>query len=513
MKLNVDLLAVAVLVLSGLFYYTITLPSPVVFGDEGYYASLGRYMANTGEYPISEPYYNTDIYHYKFYKLPMFFLFNTGAWLIASELGIKLMMPIFSVLSALMMYVFLRSVGKPIQGLAAGVVLLMLPGMVTYGVMNYVETSNLLFVITALFLGYQALTFGKRDCAVISGVFTGLGALTDTTAFFIPAILFTWFLLSRSFGKWKELLIIFLVAGVILTPFLARNFLSYGGFCYNFLPGDCSPSSDITIPHDGALDAKFAGGVEQVGTNIGGTSFGVLNYFRFAYGWAAAILMLFGLSFVFLKFDKFNSLILVWFAFFIALTAQQLLMGGRTEDIPRYTLFGYPALAAISGTFIAEAFGWLEKKHVILGMVVLLLIGYSVWVFGNEKLTTMTSVKAFSAGFFDGCKWIRENTPQDTLIFSIYSHQTTYQCDRRNLNVLPDKAEIQLTNNNVSYQHLKLHGFDYIFVQQFAVSENANRESITTAFLNYLETSPEFKKVYDNTATYGSGGSRIYKVL
>jgi len=511
MKISRDVLAVAVAVIVGALYYAVVLQSPIVFGDEGFYASVGRYMAQTGQYPIHPPYYGTDIYHPAFSRQPVFFFLNAGAWLIAGELGLKALIPLFSVLAALMLYVFFRSLGRPDQGIAAEFVLLMLPGMATYGVLDYVETANVLFTIFALYFGYHALSDGKTEHAVFSGIFAGLALTTELTALFVLPILALWFLVSRSFGKWKTLLIIFAVAALVMAPYLARNLILYNGFCYTFLPGDCAPVIDVAIPHDPSLG--FANMVQQTATNVGAVSFGVLNYFSFAWGWAASILLLFGIMFALLKREKLDVFVLVWLAFFLLLTIQQMLYGGRTEDIPRYTLFGYPALAAVAGMFVAEAFGWFSKKHIIIGLIVVAVLVLAVGMFGQEKLSTMVSVKAFSPGFFDGCKWIRANTPADSLLFTIYGHHTAYQCDRRNENTVPDKPEIQLTNNDTSYEHLKLHGFDYVFVQAFTISQVSAAENINPAFISYMDSSPHFKKVYDNTAYYGSGGVLLYQVL
>lgn len=514
MKINKDLLALAMIIVAGAFYYYVVLQSPIVFGDEGYYASVGRWISNNGIMPDYEPYYHTDIYHQKFTKFPLPFFFNAGAWFLLGEVGIKLMIPMFSILSAAVLYVFLRKEGQPELGIASAFVLLMLPGMITYGVLDYVETLNVLLVICGLMFGYYAVNGRGLAHTGMAGIFMGLALLTDLTSIFAVLTLLAYFLFSRQFGNWKNVLLVLVIAGIVFSPFLVRNVLLFNSFCYPLLPGDCSPKIDVIIPHAENLAGGFLGGVAETGTAMGLLKMGTLNYMNFAFGWSATIILILGVTALCNRRDKFSLMIAIWFMGFLALNVQQALFGARAEDIPRYSLFGFPAVALVAGVFMSDAYKWSVHKNKILAGLLILLFAGSLFIYGYEKIVTMVSVKAFAPGFFVGCDWIKANTPQDALLFTIYSHHTAYQCDRANLGSgIPDKAEIQLTNNDTAYEHLKLHGFDYVFVQQFTVSQQSYLETVTTDFLNYLETSPHFKKVYDNTATYGNSGVRLYKVL
>ena len=514
MKLDKDLLALAMIIVAGALYYYVVLQSPIVFGDEGYYASIGRWMANTGMMPDYEPYYQTDVYHQPLTKFPLHFFFNAGAWLLLGELGIKLLVPIFSILSAAMIYAFLKKEGLPELGIASAFVLLMMPGMITYGVLDYVETMNVLMVICSLMFGYRAVNGRRLADTVMAGLFIGLALLTDLTSAFAVLVLLAYFLFSKQFGSWKNVLLLLVVAGVVFSPFLIRNFLLFGDFCYPLLPGECAPKIDVPISHAEDLSSGFIGGVAEIGTGMGLLKMGVLNYMNFALGWSVTVMLLFGVASLSNRRDKLSLMLAFWLLAFLALNVHQALFGARAEDIPRYSLFGFPAVALVAGLFMSDAYKWSVHKNRILAGFLILLFAVSFFAYGYEKLVTMTSVKAFAPGFFVGCDWIKANTPQDSLLFTIYAHHTAYQCDRANLGSgIPDKAEIQLTNNDTAYEHLKLHGFDYVFVQQFTVSQQSYYETITTDFLNYLETSPHFKKVYDHTATYGNTGVRLYKVL
>jgi hypothetical protein len=186
---------------------------------------------------------------------------------------------------------------------------------------------------------------------------------------------------------------------------------------------------------------------------------------------------------------------------------------GRAEDTARYTLPMVVSFAAIAGIFVESMFDSLREYNKILGAVFIILISVALVLSVQPKLDTMKSVKGFSEGFFNGCNWIQKNTPADSIIFSIYAHHTMYFCNRESISALPDDAEIQLTNNDTSYEHLKLHGFNYVYIQAFTISTENYREAISTSFLDYLNTSDKFEKVLDNTNVYGNGGVILYKIL
>ena len=60
-------------------------------------------------------------------------------------------------------------------------------------------------------------------------------------------------------------------------------------------------------------------------------------------------------------------------------------------------------------------------------------------------------------------KWVRENTPEDSILLATYMYHTRYQCDR-SVAISNDAEEIYLTNNETSYQHIKQNGINYIVI-------------------------------------------------
>lgn len=518
--LNTKNLLIFLLIGFFIFYSAVSLISPIAFGDEGFYAAESRWIAENGIYPIYEPMRETGILHEKIVIPPLYSIIQSFMWLIGGELGIKFLIPIFSILAAAMIYLFLKNFDKPKAGLAAAVVFLTTPSLITYGVLNYTDTLLCLFFICSAYFGYISFESKKMIYSILAGIFIGLTFLSKGSGFLIIAILILYFLLSMKFKEiknWKIAATILLILGVMILPWMIRSLILYNGICYHpLLLQGCDPVLDKDIPKLEGLE--FAGRIQETGTEVSVWEIGLLNYYNFAFGWSVLILFIFGIASFLVKKPKMSVFLASWLLIFIPIfllssTSEFFGSTGRAEDTARYTLPLVIPIAMIAGVFIEDLLESVKKYSKIISIIFAILILFSLLFYAQQKLDTMRNVKEFSPGFFEGCDWIRQNTPEDSILFSIYAHHTMYYCNRKSISFLPDNAEIQLTNNDTAYEHLKLHEFDYVFVQAFTLSDIAYREVITTSFLNYLETSDKFEKVYDNTDVYGNGGIRLYKLL
>lgn len=528
--ISTDIAVLLLVAIAGIFYYLVALSSPIVFGDENNYAANGKWIEQNLIIPVYSPYFNTAVVHNLFSAKPLFYMF-TAFSRFAGEFGNKMIIPIFSILASLMIYLFLKKEGLPKAGMVAAFAFLMIPGLVTYGVLSYVETSNALFFASAAIFGYYAFKSGSIRNSVLAGIFSGFALLTDTTGIFIIPVFVLYFILlnagriarhrkidkAAAIGSIKTLAIILIISAVILAPWLARNIELYGKLCYNPIPisADCPPKYDVKLePYNG--EGSGIGAVSQTGTGASVVKMGFPAYFNFAFGWAAAILLFFGLASIAMRKDKLSLFVGVWFFIFLAVMLQQSFFGGRAEDVPRYTLFGFASLVIIVGIFANDGFEFLKKIHAkygtIIGIIFILFVLSFLWIYGADKINTMKGVKSFSAGFFDACIWVNRNTPQDSYIFSTYAQHVAYHCNRNSTVNLPDQGFIQLSNNDSAYEHLKLHGFDYVFVPRFTISIVPYGESISLKMLGYLESSKNFTKVYDNSDRY-EDYVLIYKVL
>jgi MFS family permease len=367
-----------------------------------------------------------------------------------------------------------------------------------------------LLLLCSICFGYLALEQDNKKATILSGIFFGLATLTKITAPIIFLILGLYFLYSKYYkdkNKWKILILIGVIAVLIVSPWLIRNFVLYDDICYGL--SGCAAVEDASIPWSMDLVNQYAGRTSGTGVESSLMALGTLAYTQFAYGWVMIFLALFGVAYAIRERSKPEMLIIM---LLISTIPIFMFYSTRVEDAARYTLPAIIGMAAVSGIFLSKVYDHLRAKHLMIAMIIILLILPGVWYFGQEKLNTMQSVKSFSSGFFDACSWVQSNTPEDSLLLSIYAQQTAYACNRRVSTAIPDMAEIMLTNNETSYQHLKLHGYNYIFIMVGLISQTPYKESVPLAFYQYMESSQHFVRVYDNTATFGNDGVLIYEV-
>lgn len=497
--------------LFGVLYYNVTLNYPLAFGDEGYYSSVARWISENKILPFYEPYWETDAYKQIFLHLPLFIITLIVPWFFLGEVGIKLLLPVFAILSSFMIYIFIKNFERKKSGLAAALIFLSTPALITYAVMAYTDSLLALFFLCSAYFGYLSFEKNKKIPAIISGVFAALAMLTKATGLLTVVFIFAYFILFRKFKQWK-LFGIFLISMILIfSPYLIRNILNYGSFCYSYLPnspGTCSPfvSKEIQTVSSG-LD--FAGRIQETGTEVTLYKMGIHNFANFAFGWTISILLIFGIVNVLLKKQNFGLFILLLFLAFTPL----FLSATRAEDVARYIVPMVVPIAIIAGLFVADCYSYLKKYHIAIAVMFMVIFFVSVWFYGQEKINTMAQVKQFAPSFFEGCKWIKMSTPKNSTMLSLHAHPTAYNCDRAVQWELPDKGLILLTNNDTSYEHLKLHGIDYVYVQYFSLSAVAYGQTYPLAFVQYMESSDKFKKVFDNSNVYGRSGVAVYQVL
>ncbi len=132
----------------------------------------------------------------------------------------------------------------------------------------------------------------------------------------------------------------------------------------------------------------------------------------------------------------------------------------------------------------------------------------------------MVQVKQFSPLFFEACNWIKENTPKDSSLFTIWSHRAVYSCQRDSSGNL---ADISLSRDlNYTLSVAKELGVTHIFIQKFSIdSQNQHlQENYDLDFVQFLENNTEhFKNIYENGPSLqqclqqgGCDGNIVYEI-
>ena len=190
MKINPNYIVIVLIVALGALYFNVSLNSPVIFGDEAFHASVARWTAENGIIPVYHPTAQTEMAHVNFFQRSTFLAQETFAWMVAGDTGLRLLFPIFSILGAFMVYVFLRRFDNPYAGVAAALIFMATPSLITYGVLGYVDTMFVLLSVCFVHFSYTALKDNNKIHMLLSGIFLGMAFLTKASAPFLLIFLF-----------------------------------------------------------------------------------------------------------------------------------------------------------------------------------------------------------------------------------------------------------------------------------------------------------------------------------
>jgi hypothetical protein len=248
---------------------------------------------------------------------------------------------------------------------------------------------------------------------------------------------------------------------------------------------------------------------------------GIKGYAEFAYGnlWFVPLTFICGLVALLLKKRKENILLLILLSLFLLIFYKT--YQGRTEDMARYMLGSVPFVALVSSVYIEEILNFLKKYHKYLGLLLILLVIIFSYFNLAAKLNIMKGVKQFSPSFFEACKWIKNNLPENAVLLSLWGHQTTYHCERNSMWDMPELDDVILSQDiDLILSRLKFHGITHIFLQKFSIISERYSQGYWIGFVQVLENNPQhFKKVFENGPSLeqclrqgGCDGNIVYEI-
>lgn len=508
------------------FEINVTINGPIAFGDEGYWTYISKWIAQNVEYPIYHPLSGSLLKKEGFQNPPLFPFFEGSFYYIFgfSEMIVKILVPVLSFFSALAVYEIFKRLYSDKVGFYAALILATIPAIATYSVLFYVDIFLVYWIIFSVGFFLLSIKEEKRKYFIFSAIFASLAVLTKKTGL----ILIPFFVIYFFYELWKErkiapllkkYLMPLLIVGIILGSFFIRNYAYFGtplcGLPYVFTSDKCN----VDIQYKNLAD--FTQQNQNTGSDASVYSFGFVNYFQFAYGFIFYVPLLFiiGLALFLIRKEKIDIAVILFLLVSSALFLQT--YQGRAEDASRYTLFAVPIIALVCAVYIESISNVLKQhyKYFALALMVLILI-ISFYDF-YTKIVTMPAVKQFSPAFLDACSWAKQNLPSNAIILSLYTAPTSYNCDRKAIWELQDLPDIILSNNlNLTVRRLNANGIGWIFVQKFAMSQQAYRQNYPTSFIVFLESNPQtFSKVFENGPSYGTcvqsggcDGTAIYKV-
>jgi 4-amino-4-deoxy-L-arabinose transferase-like glycosyltransferase len=392
----------------------------------------------------------------------------------------------------------------------AAVLTVTIPSIVTYSVTIYTDLMCTFYATLFFLLFLLAIKENRKKYLILSAIFGGIAMLTDISGLVVPVFLFCAFLYETYRNKnlvqnIKKYILVFVIILLISGGFFLRNIYYFSNpTCYNVPFLNKILSTSKCSVNNFKPEYQFAGRTEAVSTEQSVYSMGIVSYINFAYGNLLLVPFAFLAGLVLLLFKKTDTTYLI-FVYLLLFLLLFFMTTERAEDAPRTTLEWAPIFALVSGVFFGEVYNSIKKylKYVALVVFVLvIIIGYQNF---KEKLDTMQAVKQFSPSFFEACNWVKENTPKNISLYTVWAWRALYNCQRNavGMGTVPDIA----LSRDVNYvlNVAKQHGITHIFIQKFSIDPQNRHygEYYDVEFVQFLEDNPQaFIKVYENGVNF-----------
>ncbi|MBI2085079.1 MAG: glycosyltransferase family 39 protein [Candidatus Aenigmarchaeota archaeon] len=496
-------------------FESVTLNSPIAFGDEGFHAGTPKRIVENMEIP--KYFEATKIYSGAYFRPPLPHLLYAGAMLVfgTSDTVAKMLTPMFSFFTGIILFLLVKRLHSKEAGLAATFLYFVTPSMITYNVLIYSEAPLVFFFTFFLYSFCRYMEEGGNKFLILSGISAGFVALSKFTGLLIFPTLLIMFFLSHDWKKnAKSFAALFVIALVIGSASNIRQVLSYNGICQPRIPSgnNCYLGS---APADLEKSPDFSGYVEQSGTNLSFIDIGLMNYVQF--GYTPIIYMLFVAGTIFGMLNKNNSIRGISAA---GLFLYGLLTFGtlnaRTEDAVRDVLIGVVPLFILGGIYLADSMKELLGnktlgKQLASVLVALIIIFVSAYGYGTsiKRVGEMNSVKQFSPDYIEACKWMDSNIPAGSYTINLWGTPCQFYAPKIN-SVWTDLTELPAIlfsgKDEKVIPLLERNGINYIVAAKFSISDSNVVTSTPSSFVKYISNSTKFSLVYENQATL------IYKI-
>ena len=487
----------------------VTFGTPINFGDESFHTRIAQYIAENVEFPVFTPLGATKLNYGAWIRPPLLHLLSASSFFLFGanfDAPIRFLLPFTAFLTCVSVFLLTKRLFDGKTAFIAAVLTITIPSIVTYSVTIYTDLMCTFYATLFFLLFLLAIKENRKKYLILSAIFGGIAMLTDISGLVVPVFLFCAFLYETYRNKnlvqnIKKYILVFVIILLISGGFFLRNIYYFSNLtCYNVPFLNKVLSTSKCSVNNFKPEYQFAGRTEAVSTEQSVYSMGIVSYINFAYGNLLLVPFAFLAGLVLLLFKKTDTTYLI-FVYLLLFLLLFFMTTERAEDAPRTTLEWAPIFALISGVFFGEVYNSIKKYLKYFALVVFVLviiIGYQNF---KEKLDTMQAVKQFSPSFFEACNWVKENTPKNISLYTVWAWRALYNCQRNavGLGTIPDIALSRDVNYTVEVA--KENGITHIFIQKFSI-DPANQhlsEKYDLEFVQFLESnSNHFKKVYEN---------------
>ncbi len=499
-------LLIGVLVSSTWANLSVTTQEELVFGDEGYYASTSQGFAENLDVRYRTVFGETDLVGKEYHtREPMTFLMLGSFYMLFGEMGMKILIPMVSVVSALFLFLLVKKMHSVEAGVLSALLYLAVPAIVTHTVFVYVEHIALMFLIGSFYFLYSYIKDEDFLHLIFTGVLFGFSILTAQNVIIVPIIFAVVLLLYKvSWEGWfKEFGTLVLITLIMMAPWMAHNYRVGNGLGFDThrvlepLGLDLrEPSQDYTEQ----LPGIETGGFPEDPRDVGGIhAQGYISFIEFAYTIPIFVLAMLGFSFYLVKKNKKYAIPLLWALVMFAVIYS--LLWHRSFDMVSRNLLYITAPLAMAAWFASEKIyrylNSFESTGKMLGIFfVLVLVGWSLFTVA-AKAESLRPQKQFSEPFFEACDWVSENTQEDSVMHYVYRWRTLYHCQRHSIrNDFHGMEDAIVSADQNTYETYKAIGVDYVMLHSRLVDWNPGVQSYSFDFVQYIMFDPLYEQVY-----------------
>ncbi len=500
----------------------VTIKTPINFGDEGFHTRIAQWFAQEKDVFAWIPFHGTEPTN-AFARPPLWNLTEAGFYLLLGfrEIVGKLLPPLIAFFTGLSVYLLVKELYNEEVGFIAGVISVTVPSFVTYSVLLYTDALFTFYFSLCVFTLLLSLKKDEKKYLILSSVFGSFALMTKLpglVVYLVFGLVFLYELFKKKDFQFlfKKYFLVIVILMLIQGGFFLRSLYYFKTPMVGAPIPLFEPMTTLKEPIES--DHEFPQRTQQVGTETGVLKMGLMNYLKFAYGhmWLVVFGLISGIILMFAKRNKMDVLILLSLSTILIITTQGIFK--RAEDTARYTLGWIPIIAVIVGRYFTEVYKFIRKYQKQLALMVFVFVIVISFLNLKQKTDTMMDVKQFSPMYFKACDWIKENTPQDSVIMTIWSNRAVYNCQR---NVVGNVVDISLsTDVNYTLNKTKEYGVTHIFLHKFSLSNEPMSEKYTVEFARFLESNPEhFVNVFENGSKLqeclqmgGCDGNIVYEV-
>jgi 4-amino-4-deoxy-L-arabinose transferase-like glycosyltransferase len=455
--------------------------------DEATYISVAKDFIK-GRYSIFNEFGSQNALP-PFYPLLIAMLSFSGLGILALAKSINV---IFGLLTAIIIYLITRKFNIA-SSFSSVSLLLAIPFFTHFMFISYVEIPIAFFSALSLYL-FLSLKSVKRS--ILLGAVLGLSIYVKSSGSFLIISLFFYsflmFLFKKDKNIFKLITISSIVAVFILTPWVIRNFYL---FKYPYVEG---LNILFTYPKE-SLPSWLT---HEVSKTVSPST----DFIQF-FGQFSLFFMITGAVYYFYvkntEEKKLLEIVMFISILFLAFYFSRFYMGGIE---PRYLSIIFPQLALIGGIFIGVLNKKLSIKNKYFIVVAIVLIIYGFFLSYQVAWSTSHSER-YPANYIQALTWIKQNTPEDSVIFTTYGGSVSMFAERKRFwNMMEEFPTVMTTQNSTYvYQNLKKYNVTHVLIWRGVIAENYIMPGtnilgmFTYNFVNtVLNDTEHFKNIYGN---------------